>query len=129
MKKSELSALTYERAQHCIDDRTTDFTLALMDFGLWDQEREKGRKVEEGKGTENEKVKMKEDQIEIEVEAESESEDDSKNEEDGEKKDNYSHSTHLTSHSHSLTKSITCGVPDIIQNDPRTGLFHYHRSR
>ena len=41
VKNTELHPLTYERAQHCIDDRTTDFTLALMDFGLWNQKRDR----------------------------------------------------------------------------------------
>ena len=39
MKYSEVFILTEGLAQQCIDDRTADFTLALMDFANWDKER------------------------------------------------------------------------------------------
>ena len=37
VKNAEVQVLTEELAQHCIDDRTADFTLALMDFQTWDR--------------------------------------------------------------------------------------------
>ena len=41
MKFTELHSLTEELVQHCIDDRTIDFTLALMDFAQWDYARQR----------------------------------------------------------------------------------------
>ena len=38
---TELHPLTEELVQLCIDDRTIDFTLALMDFAQWDHARQK----------------------------------------------------------------------------------------
>ena len=35
MKSGELIPLCEELVQQCIDDRTVDFTLALMDFAKW----------------------------------------------------------------------------------------------
>ena len=39
--------LTEGLAQQCIDDRTADFTLALMDFANWDKERGRSSRFDE----------------------------------------------------------------------------------
>lgn len=39
VKNNDLLSLSEELVQLCIDDRTIDFTLALLDFVKWDRDR------------------------------------------------------------------------------------------